>query len=234
MAAATPIFETELPSVIALEVRVDPLVIRAGEIAISNAEEYARAADFLRDCKTMQKDIRETMDPAIKKAHEAHKAVTGIRSKLLDPIDRAESLVKRKMATYSDEQERIAAEARRKAEAEARRVAEEARLRDAAEMEARGDTAGAEEAISAPIVVPMVARQEAKPVAEGTSTRKKWRAEVTDPAALIRAVADGKAMSGLVIPNQQALDKLAESLKEALSIPGVKVVSETIVSARGR
>lgn len=234
MAAAQPIIETSEVQVAPLRTGVSAIVTQADGIAISDQQDYQGAAEFLRTCKTMEKRVKDTFDEPVKKAHEAHKAITTVRAQLLDPISQAEKIVKRKMAGFVEEQERIAAEERRRAEAEARKAEEDRRLREAAELEARGDSAAAEEAISAPIVVPVIVPETVKPLAEGTSTRKKYRAEVVDPAALIRAVADGKAMAGLVIPNQQALDKLADSMKETLAIPGVRVVSETIVSARGR
>lgn len=234
MAAATPIIETGEAQVAPLRSGGNSILAQAHDIVISDQGDYEGAAEFLRTCKTMEKRVKDTFDEPVRKAHEAHKAIVAVRSELLGPIESAEKIAKRKMAAYADEQERIAAEARRKAEAEARRVAEEAQLRDAAELEARGDSAAAEETLSAPIVVPLVATTIAKPVAEGTSTRKKYRAEVTDFLALLKAAAEGRIPSGLVIANQQALDGLASSLKESFAIPGVTLRSETVIAARGR
>ncbi len=234
MAAATPILETQLPAIRALEVRVDPLVLRAQEFSIESQEHYEKAADFLRDCKTMQKDIRETMDPAVKKAHEAHKAVTSIRSKLLDPIDQAESVVKRKMGAWIEEQERAAREERLRLEQEARKAEEERRLREAAELEARGEAAAADDVLAAPIVAPVILPEVQKATAEGTSTRKRYTARVVDTTAFLRAVVAHPHLAGLAVPNQQALDALAASLKEALSIPGVELKVETVIAAKGR
>lgn len=234
MAAATPIItENNLPAIHALEVRVDPLVVRAKDFQIADQDGYEKAADFLRDCKTMQKDIRETMDPAVKKAHEAHKAVTGIRSKLLDPIDQAEKVVKQKMGNWVDAQERAARIERQRIEAEARKLAEEQQLREAEELEARGMPEAAEEAISAPIILPAI-KEAPKPIAEGTSSRKRYSAKVVSLDALVKAAAEGRIPAGLVIANQSVLDSMARSLGESFSIPGVELQAETIIAAKGR
>lgn len=225
---------TELASPIrALENRVDPLVVRASGFEIQTQGHYESAADFLRDCKTMQKDIRETMDPAVKKAHEAHKAVTAIRSKLLDPIDQAEKVVKRKMGAFVEEQERAARIERQRIEAEARKLEEDRRMREAEELEARGMPEAAEDVISAPIALPAIP-EAPKPIAEGTSSRKKYATRVVDLNSLIRAAAEGRIPAGLVIANQSALDSLARSLGDSFSMPGCELVVETVISAKGR
>ena len=64
--------------------------------------------------------------------------------------------------------------------------------------------------------------------------REVWSAEVSDLAALVRAVADRKAPAGLVLANQQALDQLARALKETMAVPGVRVRKQTSVAAGSR
>ena len=51
-------------------------------------------------------------------------------------------------------------------------------------------------------------------------------------AALAKACADGSASLELIEPNMLALNVRAREQKERLAIPGVRAVSEQVVSAR--
>lgn len=231
MSAAPVMIEIATPAIDTLQDRIDPIVVRADAMTIEDQETYQAAASFLTGCKAMEKEIRETLEPTIRKAHEAHKAVTALRAKLLAPIERAELTIKRKIADYSD---RVAEEARRerqRQEAEARRIEEERLLRAAQEAAARGDEDAAEEILEAPIVLP-AARVVEAPKAEGVAIRKRYSARVVDTKALLRAAAAGTIPDGLVLPNQKALDALARSIGESFAMPGVELVVESTVAAK--
>jgi hypothetical protein len=68
----------------------------------------------------------------------------------------------------------------------------------------------------------------------GIAPREVWRARVTDKAALVAAVAAGKAPLALIEINQTALDGMARALKSELVLPGCEPVRETTIAARGR
>lgn len=239
MAAATPltpqiVIDRPEHEVARIEHLTDPLVVRAGAISIDSDTVYEQAAAFLRDCKAMQKDIKDTLEPAIHAAHVAHKEMTSVRARLLEPVVSAEKVVKGKMARFVEIQERAAREEQRRAEQAARAAEEERRLREAEHLEAAGEAEAAEAVLDAPIVTPSVRPQAAPPKAAGVSTRKKYRAKVVDLEALIRAAAEQPALRAYLVPNQQTLDAVASSLKEGFSVPGVELDVETIVSAQGR
>ena len=239
MAAATPL-ETEIviatPTAEAAEIvrRTDPLVMRAEAFVVENDVAYESAGDFLRDVKAMQKEIRDAFEAPVKKAHEAHKAMTGLRAKLLAPIDEAERLVKRKMAGFVEARQRAAQEeARRQAEA-ARKAEEDRRRAEATELEAQGRLAEAEKVLEAPVHVAAPVVRAESPKAEGTSARRKLSAKVVDLDALVRAVAAGRVPLTLIQPNQRALDALAQAAGDAFELPGCELVVETVIAARGR
>ena len=239
MAAATPL-ETSIvidhptAQVAELERRTDPLVVRADAFVIESDIAYETAADFLRDCKAMQKDIREAFEEPVKKAHEAHKAMTGLRGKLLSPIEAADKRVKAKMAGWVEAKERAAREEEQRRQAEARKAEEDRRLAEAAQLEAQGRQQEADAALAAPVHVPAQRVVAAPPKVEGTAVRKKYGAKVVDLDALVRAVAAGKVPLTLICPNQRALDSLAQAGPESFAIPGCELVTETVIAARGR
>lgn len=234
MAAAAPIIAPEDQKQVALlQVRVAPSGERARALVVKTQEDYERAGDFLRDSKTLQKEIHDALDPVVQKAHQAHKAATAVQSRLLEPLVEAEKIVKGKMGAYQEERERIALAEQREKEREARRLEEERILREAQELEARGDVQAAEEVISAPIVTTAIPAAP-RPTASGTAARWKYSARVTDLAALVKASAEGKVPAGLVVADVSALNKLASALKESLSIPGVELVREPVIAAQAR
>jgi hypothetical protein len=68
---------------------------------------------------------------------------------------------------------------------------------------------------------------------EGVSTATRYRAEVVDLLALVRYVAANPHMVNLLVANGPALNAQARSLREAMQLPGVKVVKETDRRVRG-
>lgn len=149
---------------------------------------------------------------------------------MLAPLDEAERIVKATMLTYTRKVE----EERRKAEAEARRRKQEEAerlLREAAEAEQAGDAVGAETVLTMAQMVEEMAAPVASapaPVAAGISTRKVWKARVTDPAKVPVEVA------GMIIRpiDEGLLNKLAVSSKGTMAIPGVEMYQEESISAR--
>ena len=66
----------------------------------------------------------------------------------------------------------------------------------------------------------------------GISTRVNWKAELVDIKALCKAVADGTWPVNLVAANMPALNQMARAAKNNLNIPGVRAISEQVVSRR--
>lgn len=239
MAAAEPLESSQIvidrpdAEVVEFKQRISPEVEKASSISIIDDAGYQHAAEFLRSCKSMQKEIEGALAQSIEHAHKAHKSLTTLRADTLAPLKEAEQLVKSKMGNYVEAEERRAAEEKRRAEEEARKAQEEENLRRAAQLEAEGRQEEAEQAVDAPISTPVIKAPPA-PRAAGTSTRKKYSVEVNDLDALVRAVAEGKAPKGLVIANQKVLDAMAKSLKGDFDVPGCELKTGTVVSAGGR
>lgn len=114
---------------ITVEDETNDVVIKANNFNISTQEEYTASSAFLKIIKELQKEVKDTFTPIVKKAHEAHKEAKNQEKKHLDPLVEAEGIVKRKSLKWLDGQEKIRLEAERKArekaEAEERKRKEE-------------------------------------------------------------------------------------------------------------
>jgi len=128
-----------------------------------------------------------------------------------------------------------AAEARRGAEeasgAERKRLLAEA---EAAERKAAAAAAKVEvkEEQTAAIVAPVVTIS-APEKPKGESTRKLWKARLTDKAALIQAAAEGNEIATTCLAfDQTAANRLATATKGAMPCPGIEWYAETSLAMR--
>jgi hypothetical protein len=140
-----------------------------------------------------------------------------------------------KQRAIQEAKEREAAEARRKAEeadgAERKRLLAEAEAAErkaaaaAVKVENKEEQAGAVVAHTVTVAGP---EKQA-----GESTRKIWKAKLTDKAALIAAAANGSdiAMACLAF-DQSAANRLATATKGAVAVPGIEWVVDSNLAVR--
>jgi hypothetical protein len=231
----------------------------AAALVIRDSAGFERAAEMLRAIKVYLRRVSDVFDPICDAAFKAHKTACAQRDGMKRHAVEAETAIKGRMATWEQEQERLRREAeaaaqreRERLEAEALAVAqaEQKRLRDEAqekilrealEHEAAGDTEAATFLLEEPVYVPVVTpapvftppvRVAAPPRVDGVSFRDTYRAEVTDLMALVQAVAKGQAPLTLLKADETALNGMARSLKTAMKVPGVRVVTSRTVAAR--
>jgi len=98
----------------------------AKSFTIATADDYTLAAEELQAVKSKSKALEEKRTSLVGPLNGVVKSINDLFRAPLAALAEAESVLKGSMLGYSREQERIAAEARRKAEAEA--AAERARL----------------------------------------------------------------------------------------------------------
>jgi hypothetical protein len=96
-----------------IEKRVTPVTQEAGALVIKSAEQKGLAVDKIRIIKALRKEVEDTFNPIIEKAHSAHKEAVSQRKKFTDPLDEAERIIKRKIGDYD---QYLEDEARREAE----------------------------------------------------------------------------------------------------------------------
>jgi hypothetical protein len=205
----------------------------ARAVTITSQATYDRAVEMLRGAVALADEISAHYRPLKEKAYQAHRAICEAEKKLLAPPTEAASILKRSIAAWDQEQERLRREAEARLAAEERRRAEGQQLAAAAEAEALGATQEDVDAIlSEP--VPVVAVQAAPRYqrAQGVVARTIYSARVVNLKALLRAVLDGTVPEQAIMANQTFLNAQARALKEAMQYPGVQLLREGTTTVR--
>ena len=230
---------TATAEIVEVEEKALSLPAKADRIQITDADTFKEAGEFTITLRAIKKEIDNTFDPIVKKAHEAHKEAVDQKKKVMEPVEQAQKIIDRKIGDFHAEEERKRKaeedRLRKEAEKQARKEEEERRLEEAARLEQEGNSEMADAILDAPIAPPVVVIPKVEtqaPKVEGLSVTKVYKAEVVSLAQLVQAVAQGRAPIGLLEVNQTALNGMARALKEAFSVPGCRVVVES--SVRGR
>lgn len=203
----------------------------AAGIAIIDDDTYQLAAAMLTSIKGQQNAVTDFFEPLRKTTKAAYDSVLKRRKDMLDPLNKAEAVIKKKLTAYQEkvERDRAAKEAELKRLAEAER---EAKFEEAVSAEASGDALGAELAmLDAEVmddVAATIAVAPAAPKAAGISYRTDWEITGIDPklvpvefaGAIIRPV-DEKAVKALI-----------KASKGKIQIPGITYKAVKTVSAR--
>lgn len=200
---------------------------KARSIEIKDNESYIRAGELLKAIKDIRKEIDETFDPIVKKAHEAHKEAVSQKKKAEAPLVEAEGIIKPKIASYQDEQERIRLEEERRLQEEAQKQLEEAQLDEAVELERSGQVEEAQAVLQEPIQAPTIVLPKTTPKVEGVSSRKVWRYRVKNPLHVKREylILDEKKIGALV----RQLGPQAEAI---IGKGSIEIYEERIIASR--
>ncbi len=209
------------------------LVSTAEGLTITTAEEMTASGELLKGIKARQKVLSDLRLSITRPMDAAKKRVMELFQPAMGRLATAEQTVKIAVLTYTQEQGRLQREAQARLDAAAEQ--ERLRLLEAAEEhrgQAQGGQAEALEQEAAAVQAPTVAPAETPHGA--VRVRTNWHAEVTDLAALAKAVAEDESALPpyLIQPNMVVLNAMAQDLKGDLSIPGVKAVSKESVAAR--
>ena len=134
--------------------------------------------------------------------------------------------------------QREADEARRKAQ-EATNTAERERLQKEAEARQREASAAAakaaaKEEAAASVVQNHIEVASAVPEIKGQSTRKTWKARVTDPKAAIGALLGFADWAAYIEINEGQLNKLAQRTKGLVPVAGVQWYEESVMASASK
>jgi hypothetical protein len=220
---------------------------RVRDLTIVDATTHLAAGELLKEVKGFEKRIETTWDPLIAPANKAHKDLTAAKAEVFTPIQNAARMLAQKFGAWDFEQRRRADELRRQAEQAERDRQRQALEDEAAALERKVATAvTSEQAVEASSMAATLRHEAATlpaPVVDGpapevaqvagVSSRANWKAEVTDLAALVGAVARGEAPLAFLEPNMQALTLRAKAEKEAMRVPGVRAVNKAGATVRG-
>lgn len=259
-AQATNTVTYDASSAIILATKAQSALANASDFVIDSHTMFELASDDLKQIKTLQKEVEEKRTSITGPLNQAVKAVNDLFRSPKDYLDKAEATLKRAMVTWTSEQERIAAEARAKAEAQAR--AERERLaaiereqaeaaRKAQEEAQAAAAAGDKEAAALAMAKVQDAQQQAAvaavtanvvtiaPAAEapakvsGISGRMTFSADVANLMELVKAVAEGKAPIEAIQADMKFLNAQARAFKNPGQLyPGVITMVERSISAR--
>ncbi len=232
----------------------------ACDFVIDSQTLFEVASDDLKQVKALQKEVEEKRTSITGPINQAVKAVNDLFRQPKEYLEKAEATLKRAMVSWTSEQQRLAAIARAEAEAAAR--AERERLaalereqqeaarkaqQEAQTASAAGDHAAAsaaqaaaqaaeqQAAVTAATAQVITIRPTVEPAAKvsGISERMIYSAEVTDLAALVKAVAAGLAPIDCLQPDVKFLNAQARAFKKPGDLyPGVRIAAESIISAR--
>lgn len=211
--------------------RGSSLVLKVAErMEIASPADYRWAADELRQVKTKMKELDSDRRKITSKLDAAKKSIMDLFREPLQFLADAETVIKRKMLAWQQEEERK----RREAEALARenqRKEQERLQAQAKKAEQRGKVEQAEALRQQADATPAIAPPAPQKVA-GLSTREDWEAEVVDKMALVKAVAAGKVPIEALDVNMPLLNKMARALKQSLAWDGVKARAVQRIASR--
>ena len=206
---------------------VPAVVSQANQITVTDAEDYEMACSFLTLIATRKKQVGETFDPIVQKAHATWKESIAQRDKFLNPLAVAEMNVKNKVTNWRLEEERKRRAEEARLSAQLKKEADDRAAAEAAALKASGEKELAqmvlEEAASAP--PPVVVARPTVPKQDGIASRVNWRFEVVE---------ESKVPRELMEPSDIKIGAVVRSQKGLAKIPGVRVWSEESVSVRSR
>lgn len=196
------------------------------QIIVTDVETMKKANDFLVSIKTLRKEIAETFNPIIEKAHQTHKEAVSQKKRHEEPLKEAEQILKLRVSNYLTELETKRREQERLLKEEEERIEREKaeNLKKAQEAIENGDTKTATELIEkTEAALPTVQVQADEPLPEETQIRKLWKWEVEDSTIVPREY--------LMIDNV-VITQTVRRLKEKVRIPGIRIYQESSVAVR--
>jgi hypothetical protein len=228
-----------MPDVEAAALSHAPIIERAMALTVTNVDEHEFALLAEKELKAMKRAGQELFRDTKAKAHATHAAACAAEAKLIAPIDAALGIIGGKCSTYEEVQRKLAQEKRLQLEAIARKGEAERLAREAATLEESGDAATASEVMHEAVAMesgeapaPVVHVETGLASVKGSSSRKAWKARVTNKLALIQYVAANPQWMHLVEPNEVGLNGLAKSQQGALNVPGVQAYTDTVRMTR--
>lgn len=204
-------------------------VIEAQSITIIDNIQYGLASQLLVEHKQRIKAVKDYWEKPKTIAKAAHQEICDKEKAMLAPFTQAETIIKAAMVNYQrkveDERRAAEMEARKRQQEEAERL-----LAEVIKAEKAGNItrANAVMAMATTIDEMPVFSDVAAPKAAGVSTKKTWKARVTD-TSLVPAYHSGIELR---IINQSALNTIARLSNGGAAIPGVEFFEDISISAR--
>ena len=214
-----------------LDREVTSIEARASSIIIRDQSDYSLAGNFLKEVKSLEKKAEDYWEPLRASSYNAYKSVTGHKKSMIDPLKKAEAILKNKMSAFLTQQERKQREEQEKLRKLARQEMEK-KLEEAAEAEASGDHFGAEYAMAEAEVMDGIAQSATVAVStsktKGVSQTKDWKIKSIDNSKVPDEIA------GVIIRpvDDKEILRLIRATKGKIQIPGVEYEETVKISIR--
>lgn len=210
---------------------VSAIELQAESVVIATDEDYSMAGEAASNVKRMQKKVEEYWKPMMDSTKKAYDEVLAHKKEMLEPLKKAEQILKGKISGYWLEQER-----KRKEQEEAMRKLAEAeadrKLQEAIDASNAGDTAAAEFAMAEAEVYDTVAATSAfakqTPKAKGVSTTKAWKITAID-SKQVPVEFCGMELRPV---DEKLVMQLIKSSKGSINIPGIKYEETVTISVK--
>ena len=196
---------------------------RAEAVVVASGADFEDAGLFLKQIKQAQKQVKDYWEPLRVSAKKSYDEVLNHRKEMIEPLEKAEKIVKTKVNEYSAEQEHK----RREQEEAMRRLAQaeiDRHLNEAAEAEANGDAVGAEYAMAEAEMIEGVSIaggvQHQTPKVKGISQSKTW--EICESECDWSKVPVSLIGIELRPVDKAAVLRLIKMSKGQVEIPGIK------------
>lgn len=203
----------------ALQQQVVSMQQTVGALKIMNAEQYLQAAEVSKGIAALRKEVANTFDPIIAKAHAAHKEACEQKRKVLSPLEDNQKKVDTLILAWDREQERVRREEEERQRAEAKRLEDERAIQEAEQLQAQGEHELADHVLEtqACAPAPMVSIPSSVPKVQGLAKRVNWRWRVKNADLIPRQY---------LMPDEVAIGGVVRSLKDKTQILGIEVYSE--------
>jgi len=207
-----------------IENEVTEFQSEVGILTIKSAEDFKIAGEHLIKAKKIQKSIDKFFDGNIKRLHASHKEAIVQKKAFLDPIKDGIQRVKNVMIQYEHIQESKAKALRIIEDNKKRKIAEDLKLEEAKALQDEGRKEEAEAVLETPVEIAPTP-VEVTPKVKGVSFSTIWKFEIINEALIPREYC---------MPNLKAIGSTAKNMKNRTWIPGVRIYSEKVLSARTR
>ena len=196
------------------------VIDQAKMVKIVDAETYKEAGALWKSIEAMKKEVFETFDPIVRKAHAAWKEAIAQKDKYYAPLDEAHRAVKKLMSDYDLEQERLRLAEQRRLEEELRKQEEDRKLQEALDAEASGQKEEAAAILEEPVTAPPIILAKTTPkVAGGPVYRTVWKFKIENAALIPREY---------LVPDEVKIGGVIRASKGMIKIPGVRAYEDRV------
>lgn len=203
----------------------------AMDVMILDDNDYVMAVEVTKTVKQAQKKVKDYWEPLRISAKKTYDDVLSHKKEMMTPLEKAEAILKRKMADYDMKKELERREAEEKMKMLAQQEVDR-KLEEAALAESAGDTVAAEYAMAAAEMMDgltAVAPVKTEAVkAKGVTRKRSWEITSIDSSKVPIEIA------GAVIRpvDEKAIMALIKATKGEIKIPGVEYKATVNVSVR--